>query len=103
MKISFEKKIVIGYIVNIAVVFALGVIYWQQMPVSNNTKWHWVSLILIILSLGMLTFVFFLLKSQFLAKKKFEEKLLKNERLLQSIIDNTTNPISIKKLNGEYI
>ena len=103
MKISFEKKIVIGYIINLAVVFALGIIYLQQMPISNNTEWHWVSLALIILSMAMLTVVFFILKAQFLAKKKFEEELLKNENLLQSIIDNTTNPISIKKLNGEYI
>lgn len=103
MKISFEKKIVIGYIINVAVVFALGLIYLQQMPISNNTSWHWVSLVLIILSIGMLTAVFFILKGQFLAKKKFEEQLIKNENLLQSIIDNTTNPISVKKLNGEYI
>ena len=103
MKISFEKKILTGYIINLTVVFAIGVIYWQQMPISNNTKWHWVSMVLIILSLGMLTVVFFILKAQFLAKKKFEEQLMKNEKLLQSIIDNTTNPISVKKLNGEYI
>lgn len=103
MKISFEKKITAGYIINIAVVFALGLIYLNQVPLSNNLTWHWVSLVLIIISLGMLTVVFFILKSQFKAKKKFEMDLIKNENLLQSIIDNTTNPISVKKLNGEYI
>jgi len=103
MKISFENKIVLGYIINLAVVFALGIIYWKQMPISTNNTWHWVSLILIVLSIAMLTIVFFILKAQFLAKKKFEQQLMKNENLLQSIINNTTNPISIKKLNGEYI
>ena len=103
MKITFEKKITAGYIINIAVVFALGLIYLNQVPLSNNLTWHWVSLVLIIISLGMLTVVFFILKSQLKAKKKFEMDLIKNEKLLQSIIDNTTNPISIKKLNGEYI
>ena len=103
MKISLEKKITAGYIINIAVVFALGLIYLNQVPLSNNLTWHWVSLILIIISLGMLTVVFFILKSQLKAKKKFEMDLIKNENLLQSIIDNTTNPISVKKLNGEYI
>ena len=103
MKISFEKKIVLGYIINIAVIFALGLIYLNLMPLSEHLTWHWISLALIILSLGMLTVVFFILKNQLKAKKKFEKDLIKNENLLQSIIDNTTNPISVKKLNGEYI
>lgn len=103
MKMAFEKKIVLGYIINLAVVIALGLIYWNQMPISNNTPWHWVSMALIFLSIVMLTIVFFILKSQLKAKKISEQELLKNEKLLQSIIDNTTNPISVKKLNGEYI
>ena len=51
----------------------------------------------------MLTVVFFILKNQLKAKKKFEDELLKNQKLLQSIIDNTSNAISVKKLNGEYL
>lgn len=31
------------------------------------------------------------------------EELLENQKLLQSIFDNTTNAISIKKINGDYI
>ena len=103
MKIPFEKKITLGYIINIAVIIALGLIYLKQVPLSNNLTWHWVSLLLILLSIGMLTVVFFILKSQLKAKKNFELDLIKNQNLLQSIIDNTTNPISVKKLNGEYI
>jgi PAS domain S-box-containing protein len=73
------------------------------MPLSTNTLWHWISLVLILLSLGMLTTVFFILKAQLKAKKQSEEELQKNQKLLQSIIDNTTNTISVKKINGEYI
>ena len=73
------------------------------MPLSINTVWHWVSFALIMLSIGMLTIVFFILKGQLRAKKKSEQELLKNEKLLQSIINNTSNAISVKKINGEYI
>jgi len=103
MKVSLERKISFGYIINIIVVIALGLIYWQQMQFSTNTQWHIVSLTLIILSLGMLTVVFFILKAQLKAKKQSGEELLKNEKLLQSIINNTTNAISVKKINGEYV
>lgn len=103
MKITFEKKIVFGYVINLAVILAFGLIYWKRMPLSDITPLDWISLVLIILSLGMLTIVFFILKAQLKAKKKSELELIKNEKLLQSIIDNTTNPISVKKLNGEYI
>lgn len=103
MKISFEKKIVLGYLINLLVVFVIGFITIRQIPFSSNKLWQWISLALIVLSVGMLTVVFFILKNQLKAKKKFEDELLKNQKLLQSIIDNTSNAISVKKLNGEYL
>lgn len=103
MRLSFERKTTIGYIINMVVVLALGLIYWIQIPFSTNRLWHWISLILIVLSLGMLTTVYFILKTQLKARKQSREALQKNQKLLQSIIDNTTNAISVKKLNGEYI
>lgn len=103
MKVSFERKILIGYIINLIVIIALGLIYWRQLPLSTNTLWHWISLALIVLSIGMLTTVFFILKAQLKAKKESGEELHKNQKLLQSIIDNTANAISVKKINGEYI
>ncbi len=103
MKISFKRKILIGYIINIVVVIAFGFIYWKQMFFSTNKLWYWISLALITLSLGMLTVVFFILKAQLKAKKQSDEALLKNQKILQSIIDNTTNAISVKKINGEYL
>lgn len=103
MKISFEKKIVFGYFINLAVILGLSYICWKRMPRPNLTVLDWITLVLIILSLGMLTVVFFVLQAQLNAKKKSELELIKKEKLLKSIIDNTTNPISVKKLNGEYI
>lgn len=103
MKISFEKKISLGFIINLLVIFIIGLISLKELPFSSNKLWQWISLALIVLSLGMLTIVFFILKSQLKTKYIYEQELLKNEKLLQSIIDNTSNAISIKKLNGEYI
>lgn len=103
MTVSFERKILIGYIINIVVIIALGLIYWRQLPLSANKLWHWVSLVLIVLSVGMLTTVFFILKAQLKAKKESGEALQKNQKLLKAIIDNTTNAISVKKINGEYL
>ena len=103
MKISFEKKIVLGYIINLVVVFMIGFISIRQIFFSSNKSWQWIAFALIVLSIGMLTIVFFILKGQLKAKKKSDLELLKNEKLLQSIINNTSNAISVKKLNGEYI
>ena len=103
MKISLERKNLYGYIINSIMVIVLGIIYWKQMNDTGSSLWNWISLALIIVILGMLTTVFFILKAQLKAKKQFEEALLKNQKLLQSIINNTTNAISVKKINGEYI
>lgn len=103
MKVSFERKILFGYIINVIVIIALGLIYWREMPLSTNKLWHLISLSLIIFSIGMLTTVFFILKAQLKAKKRSGEELEKNQKLLKSIIDNTTNAISVKKINGEYL
>ncbi|GAA4950175.1 hypothetical protein GCM10023314_24450 [Algibacter agarivorans] len=103
MKISFEKKIVLGYIINLVVVFVIGFISIRQIFFSSNKSWQWIAFALIVLSIVMLTIVFFILKGQLKAKKKSDLELLKNEKLLQSIINNTSNAISVKKLNGEYI
>jgi PAS domain S-box-containing protein len=103
MKISFEKKIAAGYLINLAVVVILGFVSLRQISFLNHKLEQWLLFVLIILSLSMLTIVFFILKGQLKANKKSEEELLKNQKLLQSIIDCTSNAISVKKLNGEYI
>jgi PAS domain S-box-containing protein len=103
MKVSLERKIFAGYIINMIVVIAIGLIYWRQLPFIESTLWHWVSIVLIVMSLGMLTVVYFILKTQLKARKKTSEALFKNEKLLHSMINNTGNAISVKKINGEYI
>ena len=103
MKVSLEKQIVIGYIINMLVVLAIGFIIWNHMYYKASKLWGWIALCLVVLSLGMLTIVYFVISAQLIAKKKSQMQLLENEKLLQSIIDNTSNAISVKKINGEYL
>lgn len=103
MKISLKSKIILGYIFNFIVILSLGVIYWNQILPEMPIFWDWISLALIALSLGMLTVVYFIIRAQLKAKNTAEIESLENRKLLQSIIDNTTNPISVKKINGEYL
>ena len=103
MKISFKKKIILGYIINMGIVFILGIIFWNHIRTTTIKLLDWIALALILLSLGMLTVVYFIIQAQLKAKKASELQLIENEKLLQSIIDNTTNAISVKKINGEYL
>lgn len=101
MKRPFEKNI-LGYITNLAVVFMIGFISVKQMPSSTNKLCLWVSIALIVIYLEMLTTIFRILKAQLKIKSKSLKKLLEKQKLLQLIIDNTTNPISVKKINREF-
>lgn len=103
MKISFKTKIILGYIFNFIVILALGLIYWNHILPDMPILWDWISLGLIVLSLGLLTVVYFIIQAQLKANNETEIELYENRKLLQSIIDNTTNPISVKKINGEYL
>lgn len=103
MKISLKTKIILGYIFNFIIILSLGLIYWNQILPDMPLLWDWISMILIALSVGMLTVVYFVIRAQLKAKNAAEIKLLENRKLLQSIINNTTNPISVKKINGEYL
>ncbi|HEY9168729.1 MAG TPA: PAS domain S-box protein [Lutibacter sp.] len=103
MKIPFKIKIITGYIINLLVILVLGIIYWNQILPETPSLWDWISMLLIVLSLGMLTVVYFVIRSQLKAKTLAEMETLENRKLLQSIIDNTKNAISVKKLNGEYL
>ena len=107
MKISFEKKIFIGFVINLLVVFASGWIFMshhnQHGGLSQYSVLNWIELFLFVLSLSLLTIVYFIIRTQFRLKNVSEDLLKENKKLLQSIIDNTSNPIFIKKLNGEYL
>ncbi|MFH6970841.1 PAS domain S-box protein [Flavobacterium petrolei] len=107
MKISLEKKIIIGFILNLFVVFAIAGVFILRINKNRNPELdnslNWIEISLIFLSLILLTVVYFIIRSQLRAKNRSQELLLENKQLLQSIIDNTSSPIFIKKINGEYL
>lgn len=107
MKITFEKRIIIGFITNLVVVGLLAYVYFIRIRETNDPKtdtlYNWIALGLFTASFAMLTIVFFIFRAQLKAKNISQQQLFENKQLLQSIIDNTTNSISIKRINGEYI
>ena len=107
MKNTFRRLIVFGFIINVLVVLALGSIYLFRIAKERQFRFDqvldWSALSLFILSFILLAVVFQLILSQTNARNVSEQLLLDNKKLLLSIIDNTTNPISIKKINGEYL
>ena len=107
MNLSFEKKILLGFIINIAVIIAatwIFLIQSNQNPTNQlDSNLYTIELFLFILSILLLIVVYFIIRTQFKAKEKAQKLLEENKQLLQSIIDNTSSPISIKKLNGEYL
>jgi len=107
MKISFEKKIFLGFIINVLVVIASGWIFIarlnRQRDITMDTTLDWIEVSLFALSIILLVIVYFIIRSQLHARKISQDLLYENRQLLQSIIDNTSNPIFIKKLNGEYL
>lgn len=107
MKISLEKKIIIGFIINLFVVFAIAWVFILRIDKKRNqaldASLNWIEISLIILSVILLTVVYFIIRAQLRAKNISQELLLENKQLLQSIIDNTSSPMFIKKINGEYL
>src|SRR3970040_594737 len=107
MKISLEKKILFGFIINLLVVIASGWIFIKRLDKQRDetmdSKLDWIELSLFGLSIILLIIVYFIIRAQLLAKNTSQNMLLENKQLLQSIIDNTTNPIFVKKINGEYV
>ena len=107
MRISFEKKILLGFIINLLVVVVSGWVFIYRFKERRNEAidpiLNWAGLSLFVLSLLLLTIVYFIIRSQLRAKNISQNSLLENKKLLQSIIDNTSNPIFIKKINGEYL
>lgn len=107
MKLSYEKRIFLGFIINLLVVVASGWIFISRIDTERsgamNNLLDWIELSLFLLSFILLIVVYFIIRAQLKAKNISQDLLLENKKLLQSIIDNTTNPIFIKKLNGEYL
>lgn len=107
MKISLEKKIVVGFTLNLFVVFAIAWVFILRIDKQRNqaldSSLNWIEISLIILSIVLLVIIYFIIRSQLKTKDISQNLLLENKQLLQSIIDNTSSPIFIKKVNGEYL
>ena len=107
MNISLEKKIIIGFVLNLFVVFAIAWVFIlridKQRDQSLDNSLNSIEITLIILSLILLTVVYFIIRSQLRSKDVAQNLLMENKQLLQSIMDNTLSPIFIKKINGEYL
>lgn len=107
MKISFEKKIFLGFIINVLVVLGSIWIFTRRLSKQRDQTWdlalNWIEYFLFVLSILLLTIVYFIIRTQFRAKMISQTLLSENKQLLQSIIDNTSNPIFIKKINGAYL
>ena len=107
MNINLDKKIVFGFFINLLVVFAIAWIFIlrtkNQRDQSLDSMLDWIELSLLVLSIILLTIVYFIIRTQLRAKNFSQNLLLENKQLLQSIIDNTSSPIFIKKINGEYL
>ena len=107
MRISFEKKIFLGFVINVLVVIASGLIFINRLDTSRDIAmdpiFYWVELVLFALSIVLLIVVYFIIKTQLKSKTISQNLLNENRLLLQSIIDNTSSPIFVKKINGEYL
>jgi len=107
MKISFEKKILFGFIINLLVVIASGWIFVSRLDKERikrmDSLLDWIELSLFVVSMALLIIVYFIIQSQIRSINKSQHELLENKKLLQSIIDNTSNPIFIKGINGQYL
>lgn len=107
MGISFEKKIFFGFIINVLIVGILGWLYILRIDTFRNIALDSLRdkgiIGMLCLSILLLIVVYFIIRNQLIAKNEAQNSLFENKKLLQSIIDNTSSPISIKKLNGEYI
>ena len=107
MKISLEKKIFIGYILNVLAVIASALIIINRLSKNNPTQSglinYGVEFAIFGVLITLLTIVYFIIRSQIRAKDIFQNSLLENKQLLQSIIDNSSSLITVKKVSGEYI
>lgn len=107
MKISFEKKILFGFIINLLVVIASGWIFVSRLDKERikrmDSLLDWIELSLFVVSMALLIIVYFIIQSQIRSINKSQHELLENKKLLQAIIDNTSNPIFIKEINGKYL
>lgn len=90
--------IVVGALMTIAIDRANGLVNQGFFNI-----WNAIELVLFGISILLLIVVYFLLRNQRKLKNEVDKLIIDNHELLLSIVNNTSNPISIKKINGEYL
>jgi PAS domain-containing protein len=106
MKISFEKKVFLGFVINLLVVIAAGWIFISrlnnQRDKTMDSLLDWIEISLFVLSIILLIVVYFIIKSQLRAKKITQNHCTIADSYFSLLL--TIHPILfIKRINGEYL
>lgn len=101
MKITFENKILLGFIINVLVVMTLVWSFVTRIKNQGDENFNqlldWITGFLSLLSIVLLVIVYFIITAQLRAKNNSQKLLFENQQLLQSIIDNASSLIFIKE------
>ena len=83
MKISLDKKIIIGFVFNLLVVFASGLLFFYRhyQPRSREIELtlNWVESSLFVISIALLIIVFLIIREQIRTKNLSIDALLENK------------------------
>lgn len=107
MRNFFGNKVIIGFISNILVLVALGLIYFVRTRGNLDTKFDKGQKILEYgmdtLVIILLLIVFFIMRSRIKIKIISQQIDFKRAEILQSFFDNSPNPMSVKNNSGDYL
>lgn len=107
METQLQRKITLGFIANLLVLASVAAIYMIRFfsieTFISIKQQDTISFGLTLLSIVLVFIVYLILNKQMKQRMEAQLSLIDNKKLLQSVIDSTTNPISIKKINGEYL
>lgn len=107
MKVSTEKNIAIGFIINLLIVGILIAFNVMRIFSEEGSGFHkminWVDITLNVILVALLIIVYYIMRAQTKEKNLSQKLLSENKQLLQSVLDNTTSAISVKKISGEYL
>jgi hypothetical protein len=75
----------------------------EERDTTMDNTLDWIEISLFALSIVLLIVVYFIIRSQLQANKVSQKLLYENKQLLQSITDNTSSPIFIKKIKRRIL
>lgn len=107
MKVSTEKNIALGFIINLLIVGVLISFNVMRIFSEEGSGYHkminWIDISLNVVLIALLIIVYYIMRAQTKEKNLNQKLLSENKQLLQSVLDNTTSAISVKKISGEYL